>query len=310
MGNEINISLDKIFTAGSAVFTVFMFVFFSTPYTGVFVFTILLLAWGSYYALISRKHLSEMCCMMSGMVFGMIAGFFVGTVTGLATGDFLVGMIAGTIAGVLFGIPTGKMGGPLGRMEAVMAGPMGGIMGGMTGIMIRFFNVELFMPFFMIVVLFTVWEMTNVIRNHSNNISRGFLAVGVVLSLLAFSSAMTTNVNANPTEFAFGAGPEKAAALSGSVPVNNGGVQEITIKAGSLTYEPNYIVVKKDVPVKINLEAAPDAGCTRSFVFPDFGITKTIPKGGRDAVQFTPQKTGTFKFSCGMGMARGTLIVQ
>src|SRR3989344_3438437 len=63
-------------------------------------------------------------------------------------------------------------------------------MGGMTGVMVRFFDVKLFMPFFVIVVLFTVWEMVRVIHNDSKKISRSFIAIGAVLSLLAFSSAV------------------------------------------------------------------------------------------------------------------------
>lgn len=306
MSGEISLSKSVI---GKTVFglsvlgTVVTFMFFSSPYTGFLVFTVLLMIWSAYYTLANKKHLSEMCCMMSGMAFGMVGGFFIGTLTGLATGDFVIGMISGTVAGVIFGIPIGKMGGPLGRMEGVMAGPMGGIMGGMTGVMVRFYNVELFMPFFALVVIFTVWEMTRVIHGHSKNISRNFLYIGIIISILAFSSSMANNFGTAGTGLAFAKQPAAQGAAVGDV-------QEVTIKMQALDYAPNYIALKKDVPARITLEASPDAGCTRSIVFPSFNIRKLVPQGGKTTVEFTPTKAGTFDFGCSMGMATGTVVVQ
>lgn len=298
--------IDMIIVLGSLLFAVLSFLFFSTPYTSMLVFTTLLLIWSAYYTYMSRAHLSEMCCMMSGMAFGMISGFFIGTIAGLATGDFLVAMIIGTIAGIAFGMPLGRLGGPLGRMEGVMAGPMGGIMGGMTGIMVRFFDVQLFMPFFILVVLFTVWEMTHVIHSNAGKIPRSFVYLGIVLSLLAFASTVANDYNIQGTGLAFAKPLSKDPQTA---PVKEG-VQEVTVKAEALGYNPNYIVVKKGTPVKLNLKAAPDAGCTRAIVFPDFNIRKTVPRGGEATVEFTPAKTGTFRFSCSMAMAGGTLVVQ
>lgn len=300
--------MDKLLLLVSVVATILVFLFFKTPYTPTLVFVTLLLVWGSYYTFLSKEKMSEMCCMMSGMVFGMISGFFIGALAGLATGDFLVGMIAGTVAGVIFGIPIGRIGGPLGRMEGVMAGPMGGIMGGMTGVMVRFFDVGLFMPFFILVILFTIWEMTRVVHGHAGNISRNFVYVGVILSLLAFSSTLVNNysIDASLPVFARQQGSVQSAQAA---PISNG-AQEVTLKMEALGYDPNYIVLKKDVPAKINLEASPTAGCTRSIVFPDFGIRKTVPRGGTSTVEFTPTKAGTFRFSCAMSMAGGTIVVQ
>src|SRR3989344_3111530 len=304
MSDEIKVNkslIGKTMFLSCIAFVILSFSFFSSPYTGFLVFTILLLIWSAYYTFINQKHLSEMCCMMSGMAFGMIGGFFIGTAVGLATGDFVIGMISGTVAGVAFGIPVGKMGGPLGRMEGIMAGPMGGIMGGMTGVMVRFYDVGLFMPFFALVVIFTVWEMTRVIHGHSKNISRNFLYIGIIISILAFSSSVANNFGTGGTGLAF-AEPQEAAVA--------GGVQEVTIKMQALDYAPNYITLKKGVPARINLEASPNAGCTRSIVFPDFNIRRLVPQGGRTTVEFTPTKAGTFDFGCSMGMATGTVVVQ
>jgi len=87
-------------------------------------------------------------------------------------------------------------------------------------------------------------------------------------------------------------------------------IQEINMRAEPLGYDPDYITVKKGIPVKINIAASQDAGCTRSIVFPDFGINKVIPRGGSGVIEFTPTKEGTYQFRCSMNMARGTLVVQ
>ena len=278
-----------------------IFLLFPSPYTPVFVFTIMLLVWGAYYAVTSKESMSEMCCMMSGMTYGMTSGFFIGAIAGLATTDFMVAMIVGAVSGILFGIPVGRVGGSLAAMEGVMAGPMGGIMGGMTGVMVHFFNVGLFLPFLVIMVTFTVWEMTKVIKS-SAKISKGFLYAGIVISLLAISSAF---VNAYPLAGSF-VSPEQP---EGYAKVS-GGIQEVTIRMGVAQYTPNYIVVKKDIPVRIRLEADKNAGCTRSIVFPDFNIRKTVPGGGTDTVEFTPAKAGTYRFACTMSMASGSIVVS
>ena len=86
-------------------------------------------------------------------------------------------------------------------------------------------------------------------------------------------------------------------------------IQEINMRAEPLGYDPDYITVKKGIPVKINIAASQDAGCTRSIVFPDFGINKVIPRGGSGVIEFTPTKEGTYQFRCSMNMAKGTLVV-
>ena len=305
MAEEIKLNksiVEKAIMIGGIAVIAVSFAFFSSPYTAFLVFTALLLVWASYYTHFNKSHMSEMCCMMSGMAFGMIGGVFIGVIVGLATTDFLAGMVAGTVAGVAFGIPIGKLGGPLGRMEGVMAGPMGGIMGGMTGGMVRFYDVQFFMPFFAIVVIFTVWEMVRVIQGQAGKMSRNFMYIGILLSVLAFSASIANNYGTGSTGLAFA--KEEAAA------VPSGSVQEVTIKMQALDYSPDYITVKKGIPVKLNLEASPNAGCTRSIVFPDFNIRKLVPQGGKAVVEFTPTKVGTYQFSCSMGMAGGTLIVQ
>jgi len=89
------------------------------------------------------------------------------------------------------------------------------------------------------------------------------------------------------------------------------GVQEVTLTLDpqTLDYAPNPIRVKAGIPVRITVDLNSVRGCTASVRMPAFGIQKrAIP--GDNVIEFTPEKPGTFPFSCSMGMAQGTIIVE
>ena len=89
---------------------------------------------------------------------------------------------------------------------------------------------------------------------------------------------------------------------------SNGQIQKIVIGVRNLNYYPNTITVKSGIPVRIYLDESV-SGCLRSFTIRDFGIAKYL-KNPSDYVEFTPNKKGTFRFACSMGMGTGTLIVE
>jgi len=87
------------------------------------------------------------------------------------------------------------------------------------------------------------------------------------------------------------------------------GFQEvkITVKGG---YNPDVIVVKKGIPVRLNFYRDETADCSDTIVFGDFKIRKPLPAYRTTAIEFTPEKEGEYVFTCGMGMMRGKLIVR
>lgn len=87
------------------------------------------------------------------------------------------------------------------------------------------------------------------------------------------------------------------------------GVQEVNVivKGG---YTPDMIVVKRDIPVRINFYRDETAECSDTIVFGDFKIRKPLPAFKTTPVEFTPEKPGEYTFTCGMGMMRGKLIVE
>jgi len=103
--------------------------------------------------------------------------------------------------------------------------------------------------------------------------------------------------------FFFGERERAQAALTDS------GVQEvkITVKGG---YAPDLIVVKKDLPVRLDFYRDETASCSEQIVFGDFGIARDLPAFKTTPIEFTPREAGEFTFTCGMNMMRGKLVVE
>ena len=100
-------------------------------------------------------------------------------------------------------------------------------------------------------------------------------------------------------------GDAKQEQLSGKI-INGEQVVEIT-QSGS-GYSPRKVTVKKDVPVKLLVNATNLYVCTASFVIPRFNIWTNFVEGINE-IKFIPTETGPIKFSCAMGMYTGVINV-
>ena len=96
---------------------------------------------------------------------------------------------------------------------------------------------------------------------------------------------------------------------SASADIRERGIQEVKIivKGG---YDPDVIVVKKGMPVRLDFYRDETADCSETIVFGDFKIRKPLPAFKTTAIEFTPEREGEYVFTCGMGMMRGKLIVR
>jgi len=82
--------------------------------------------------------------------------------------------------------------------------------------------------------------------------------------------------------------------------VDSDGIQKVKILAGSYFFNPDYIVVKINIPVELTISKEPGM-VPHSFVIkePDAGIEideslGTDPK----TIKFTPKKVGKYQFYC------------
>ncbi|MDO8429316.1 MAG: sulfite exporter TauE/SafE family protein [Candidatus Daviesbacteria bacterium] len=77
----------------------------------------------------------------------------------------------------------------------------------------------------------------------------------------------------------------------------------------SLGYAPNYIRVKKGLPVSIKLTSKDAYSCASAFRIPSLGIAKNLKANETQTITFTPDNTGRILFSCSMGMYTGIIEV-
>jgi plastocyanin domain-containing protein len=88
------------------------------------------------------------------------------------------------------------------------------------------------------------------------------------------------------------------------------GVQTVDIKVSGGEYSPASFTVQKGKPVRLNFTRDEKPTCGDTLVIPAFNIKKDIPLNQVVSVDITPQQAGELKFTCGMDMLRGTIVVQ
>lgn len=94
-----------------------------------------------------------------------------------------------------------------------------------------------------------------------------------------------------------------------AVTASGPGVQRFRIEVDN-AYSPAAVRVHAGQPVRLEFHRVDRSSCTEEVVVPDFGIRTFLPTGQTTAVEFTPEKPGTYDFSCGMGMVHGKVIVD
>ena len=80
----------------------------------------------------------------------------------------------------------------------------------------------------------------------------------------------------------------------------------VEVKGG---YSPAVVRVRAGRPVRLEFHRNETSSCTEEVVLPAFGIRTYLPAHRTTPVSFTPQE-GTYEFTCGMGMVRGTIIAE
>ncbi|HAH63519.1 MAG TPA: heavy metal transporter [Treponema sp.] len=99
----------------------------------------------------------------------------------------------------------------------------------------------------------------------------------------------------------------KSAAGSSAARTENG-VQTVSSTLASGRYPS--ITVQQGIPVKWTIDAPPGSinGCNNRMIIPEYNIEYQF-KTGDNTITFTPDKMGTFRYSCWMGMIRSSIKV-
>jgi hypothetical protein len=75
-------------------------------------------------------------------------------------------------------------------------------------------------------------------------------------------------------------------------------------------YEPWRVEARKGVPLTLVVTRATDETCATELVLPEYGIDRKLPLGTPVTITFTPERTGTLRYSCAMKMFQGEIGVK
>ncbi len=136
------------------------------------------------------------------------------------------------------------------------------------------------------------------------------LAAGAVLTIFALGQIDGALTVFGSTFTFAGLGQQFAASATQATTIPAAQAQEqvvqMTVQYG--TYSPSRITVRKNIPVRWEINGVDVGGCADTIVAPSIGVSRRLARG-LNIVQFTPNRSGAIPFSCGMGMIRGSFTV-
>lgn len=100
------------------------------------------------------------------------------------------------------------------------------------------------------------------------------------------------------------AAPAMAAGAAGAAAIPE---VVITVDGG---YSPNTVRAKAGQPLRLVFDRQDDSSCSEEVVIPAFGIRTYLPTGQRTVIDVRPTEAGRIPFTCGMGMLKGTILVD
>ena len=92
-----------------------------------------------------------------------------------------------------------------------------------------------------------------------------------------------------------------------NLPAGKAGEVDITVDGG---YSPEIISIPKGKTTKINFIRTDPTDCLSEVILGDFKIKRELPLNQKVTVEITPREKGEFKFTCGMNMYHGKIVVK
>ncbi len=87
-------------------------------------------------------------------------------------------------------------------------------------------------------------------------------------------------------------------------------LKTITVKITKKGFVPTGLSLQRDVPIRFIFIRQTAETCGIEVVFPEYKISNPLPLNKPVRVEFTPTKEGELRFTCGMDMLRGKVVVQ
>lgn len=87
------------------------------------------------------------------------------------------------------------------------------------------------------------------------------------------------------------------------------GVQEVEILVKG-RYHPSSVIVRRQIPVRLRFNRQEDEPCSERVIFSVLRLERWLAPFAVTVVEFTPNQTGDFLFTCAHGMYQGRLVVE
>lgn len=142
----------------------------------------------------------------------------------------------------------------------------------------------------------------------SQKFSKQVMAVGAVLVVVLGISMLGNGLSLSGISMPGQVPSTQKAAVTAGPSGGNADIQEVRTLLLPGRYEP--ITVKAGTPVRwvINAPKGSINGCNNRIFVPEYDIEHAFTYGD-NVIEFTPTETGTFPFSCWMGMIRSSITV-
>lgn len=99
-----------------------------------------------------------------------------------------------------------------------------------------------------------------------------------------------------------------AAGLIGAAPA--GQPRTVVLSVTTEGFVPAEVKVRKGEPLKLVITRTVERTCATEIVLAGTGIRRDLPLNRPVEIKLTPDKAGTMKYACAMGMVGGVLLVE
>ena len=89
-----------------------------------------------------------------------------------------------------------------------------------------------------------------------------------------------------------------------------GAKSAVKVTADENGYSPASVTIPKGQATVLEVTRTTDRTCAREIVLPELGITKELPLDTPVTITLPAGEPRTYAFQCGMGMFKGSVVVQ
>ncbi|MBL8206718.1 MAG: YHYH protein [Blastocatellia bacterium] len=84
----------------------------------------------------------------------------------------------------------------------------------------------------------------------------------------------------------------------------------LKLQVGANGFAPASLSIPAGKPVRLAITRDVESNCASRIVFPSLGIARDLPLGTTTIIELPAQPAGELRFTCGMGMYKGALVIH